>query len=1442
MNWPFKQTASLRRLAGLPLAACVITGATLVALMIMAAPTSAQPQATPQVELFSNSSLSSVDYSQLPLPQQEIKDTTTRTDDVGYSPDPSDNRLRVAFLGNTLIQRDSQFGYLETELTRLMPDHDIVFRNLGWPGDTVSGDARVGFGRGEENVGTWRRPDGDSTGYGLDRLMQQVHRERPHVLLIGYGSNVAFEQKAGLDKFQQGLDRLLNLLQPTGVRIVLLSPPPRDPSAVPAGSLDEQNEWLAKVSNVLRTVAQQRQVRFVDLFSQWPASAKSFTDNGIHLNESGYQIFARRIADGVTDQDFAAWEVKIDSQDTSIEASGASTPRIQTTAYGLRWSVDSDHLPPTTESSTEMEGNRRTLKVEGLEAGTYVLDIDGRRVTRNTAEEWAQGVVIKRGPDFDQVEQLRQAVLHKSRLFFYGFRPQNKAYIQLFRSYERGHHAAEIERFRTLVREAESEIARLRVPQERVYELVKEADYAEHEVPEEFAEPDLEQELAAFQLPEGFQINLFASDPMIAKPININWDERGRMWVATSTVYPHLQPGQSPDDQILILEDVDRDGVADKRTVFADKLLVPQSVIPGRGGAFVTQSTDLLFLRDTDGDDQADERQTLLTGFGNADVHHMIHGLRWGPDGDLYFTQSIYINSVVETPWGVRSSFGSCTWRLRPDLLRLERFSQGLTNPWGFTFNSWGQSFSTDGAGGNGISYLFPGSAYGTHAYAGRELKPLNKGRPKECGLEYLSGRHLPEDWQNTLLTADFRANRITRYRLTEDGSGYSSEFLGDMIRSSNRAFRPVDMKVGPDGAIYIVDWYNLIIDHGEVDFHHPLRDKRHGRIWRLTYPERPLVTPPDLAAATASELLAALQNPEHWTRDQARRLLCEFPKADVLPALQAFLAEEELTDKDRLDALRVCQGLRHVDPSLLQACLSSRDHHIRAAAVRVLSDWIKQIPNALQLLEAAISDTHAQVRLEAVAALRQMGTVDAVSLALKALDQPVDSALDFALFRITHELRQLWLPEFESGRLLFDSNPQRISFAVSAVAGEASLQPLVDILKTQQVSEQQLAGILVVLAASGDQEQRMIPVERLSTLKEDDARPVATALLQSGRDRVPANAETILPLLNSRDKELRQLAVRLAGRWSVQDAFDILADRLVDPSLADAERLAVGEAIVEINGDRARDILQDAFNRPASDSVAATCAAAMALDSPNSSAGMVVTLLQKRVDPSLVNLMADALLGQKTGPIELATALDGVTLNREVSQRILERVRLAGQDLSELAQAVRAAGGLQPLASLTGAEISSILQDVSQRGDAKRGVGIFRREKMQCTTCHRVNGAGGQVGPDLSSLGGSARTSDILMSLLEPSATIKQGYQTTQVVTIEGRVISGIVQQQTDQQITLRDASNRLHTVASDDIEEIVGSRVSIMPTGLTETLTRDELIDLVTYLSTLGRVEAQR
>ncbi|MBI1784293.1 sorbosone dehydrogenase, partial [Candidatus Sumerlaeota bacterium] len=347
--------------------------------------------------------------------------------------------------------------------------------------------------------------------------------------------------------------------------------------------------------------------------------------------------------------------------------------------------------------------------------------------------------------------------------------------------------------------------------------------------------PDPQLEQSTFKVAEGFEVNLFASDPMISKPTQINFGADGRLWVSCSNIYPHIIPGATQDDRVVVLEDSDEDGVADKATTFADNLLIPTGVIPGDGGAYVANSTELLHLTDLDGDGKADHTRVMLSGFGTEDTHHILHTLRWGNDGMLYFNQSIYIHSHLETPYGPRRLAGSGIWQFRPETMRAEVFMRGLVNPWGHAFDYWGVSFVTDGAGGEGINYTFPGAVFLTAPGAARILSGLNPGSPKHCSLEILSGQHLPDDWQGNLITNDFRGHRVCRFIVSEEGSGFTSREQPELIKSDFVAFRPIDVKMGPDGAIYIADWYNPIIQHGEVDFRDPRRDHSHGRIWRVT-------------------------------------------------------------------------------------------------------------------------------------------------------------------------------------------------------------------------------------------------------------------------------------------------------------------------------------------------------------------------------------------------------------------------------------------------------------------------------------------------------------------------------------------------------------------------------------------------------------------------------
>ncbi|MFP6887085.1 MAG: PVC-type heme-binding CxxCH protein, partial [Opitutales bacterium] len=507
------------------------------------------------------------------------------------------------------------------------------------------------------------------------------------------------------------------------------------------------------------------------------------------------------------------------------------------------------------------------------------------------------GLPARKDLDYQKGSRIRKVIQYKNELYFYSWRPQNQTYIYSFRKREQGRHAKDIPGFAPLVAKKETAIRSLL---ESLPEKIKRAPDPPPFLWESINPSDKAlQDANSFQVPDDLKLNLFASEPAIKNPTQSAWDEYGRLWIATAESYPHIAPGFIVNDKIIVLEDIDRDGVADRRRVFADGLLMPTAILPGHGGVYVGTSTEILHLRDTDGDGRADEKTILISGLGTEDTHHVVHSLRHTEDGKVGFNQSIYINTHVETPWGVHRLRKSGVWAFDPNTHDLEIFAYGLVNPWGHQTDGFGQSFLTDGAGGAGIHYAFPGAAYTTSAYHARNevLPGLNPGQPKQCGLEIITSSIFPEKYRGLLVTNDFRGHRTLSFRLSDNRSGFFSAQQQDLIHVASKGtdrhgaagmYRPVDVDEGPDGALYINDWSNHIIQHGEVDFHDKRRDHQHGRIWRLMPKGAKALPYGELAKQKPSDWMEALSSPETFVRRTARRLLVEKGGVAIAPKLFA--------------------------------------------------------------------------------------------------------------------------------------------------------------------------------------------------------------------------------------------------------------------------------------------------------------------------------------------------------------------------------------------------------------------------------------------------------------------------------------------------------------------------------------------------------------------------
>lgn len=962
-------------------------------------------------------------------------------------------------------------------------------------------------------------------------------------------------------------------------------------------------------------------------------------------------------------------------------------------------------------------------------------------------------------------------------------------------------------------------------------------------------DPDPELERKTFIVAPGFEVNLYAADPLLAKPIQMNFDPQGRLWVASSEVYPQIKPGEKANDKIIVLEDSDNDGKVDKTTVFADGLLIPTGVEPGDGGAYVANSTELVHLSASKPGGKADRKRILLSGFGTEDTHHIIHTFRWGPDCRLYFTQSIYIHSHVETPYGVKRLNAGGIWRFNPDKTELNIFCRGWINSWGHAFDKYGQSLVTDGAGGEGINHAIPGAYYLTSQgpHATRVLHGMNPGSPKYCGLEIVSGRHFPDDWQGDCITNDFRGHRVCRFKLSDDGSTFAAREMTEVIKSTHPAFRPIDVKMGPDGALYIADWYNPIIQHGEVDFRDPRRDKTHGRIWRVTAKGRALVPKPKLVDASVPELLERLKDPEQWTRQQAKRVLKERGAGTVLPELKKLTFKPD--DDALLEIVWVYHAFGEFPKKLVDYLCEIGAPQIRAAMVRLMSDRMQltQVsPEERQKLPPAFSEVkfidHPRVRLEVVRGLANGKTADAVEAALKSLDLPMDRTLDYALWLTVRELEPYWLPAFKEGKLTFGGDAKKLAFALNAVGNKDTVKPVVALIDGGKVPKENVHGLYLLLAQIGGSAELQKVLEMagrdssVTALQRDELVKAVEDAIRTRKILPPKRASGLTSLLATGESETSRSAMRIVGLWKIDEYRRGVLEMQAATTADAAQRAAALEGLALFGDTRAKDFITALCADPKHEIRRFAIAALTELDLSSAATKAAEFLAEAKPESELVDLYA-AFLNRKAGMPALAKALADKKLNPDVARLGLKAVRATTQPADQLVAALMKAGDLAAARKPpTSDEVKAMVADAA-KADAARGERIYRRKELQCLACHAYGGAGGQVGPDMTSIGASAQPDYLVESLLIPHKAVKEGYHALRVVTVDDRVHLGVKVREADGLLVLRTPEDKEAAVPVKDIAERAEAK-SIMPEGLTDTLTKQEFGDLVAFLSALGKV----
>lgn len=700
------------------------------------------------------------------------------------------------------------------------------------------------------------------------------------------------------------------------------------------------------------------------------------------------------------------------------------------------------------------------------------------------AEKLYHALTQETAPKVDA--QVRAAVVEKEKKFFQYYRPLNYYYIKGGRAEPYGvvNFPNELEKLKQMVALRDADIWNAAAGKPV---LGAAADKDTLPLPvitgdrpvNEWVTPA--EELKAFKIDPRFEVNCFVSEEdfpgLFQKPIAIRFDAKGRLWVSTSTTYPQILPGQEAEDQILILEDTNGDHKADKCSVWADKLHIPLSFEFGNGGVFVSDQPNLTFLKDTDGDGKADKREKLLTGFGTEDSHHALHDFVWSPEGDLIFRESIFHHSQVETPYGPVRARESSFFRYTPGTGRLLAFGGYLsTNPWGITFDDWGFHVGSHPVFASAVHAL--NAPYPQiHVPAGSYF-PAYSGT---CGQEFLTSSHWPADLRKKhFMRVRYKpTNEVELHEWVEHDTHFEEKKVGIVFQSTNLSFIPVDIQQGPDGAMYVADWYNPVKGHMQYSLRDTRRDKKSGRIWRITAKDQKVEEAPKIAGASVAELLDLLKSENYRTRYRTKVELRERDAHEVLRELAQWTAKakaaamampslleslwlyhairpsREYKERSRTypivknkqdqnikwplpspTELPADQDLESIDlVSLLAENTSPAMRAVAARELRSLRFHVRHGEMTTPLLAGFTNDLSGLVRLEAAISASYIGTPEALDAALDVLKHPMDSYLTYALRTSldSHTLQPLWKgnPAFmekhpELVKFLQDSEPKK--------------------------------------------------------------------------------------------------------------------------------------------------------------------------------------------------------------------------------------------------------------------------------------------------------------------------------------------------------------------------------------------------------------------------------
>jgi putative membrane-bound dehydrogenase-like protein len=958
-----------------------------------------------------------------------------------------------------------------------------------------------------------------------------------------------------------------------------------------------------------------------------------------------------------------------------------------------------------------------------------------------------------------------------------------------------------------------------------------------------------EEAVKRMQVPEGFTVKLAACEPEIRQPVSISFDDRGRMWVIQYLQYPNPAglkavkvdrylrtvydklpepPPRGPKgaDVITILEDKNGDGRYHKVRDFVTGLNLASGMCIGHGGVFVVQPPYLLFYPDRNGDAVPDgDPEVLLTGFGMEDAHAFANSLQWGPDGWLYGAQGSTVTANIR---GI--TFQQGIWRYHPRTREFELFAEGGGNTWGLDFDRHGNAIAGTNYGNAAMLHQVQGAYYiknfgkhgelqNPHAYGYFDHVPYKgfKGGHVTCGGVVYQGGSFPKSFDNTYIAANLLSNAVYWHVMERKGSSLTAHFGGDLVIANDTWFRPVDCLTGPDGSVFVADWYDKRANH--VD---PIDnwDRTNGRVYKIEANGTKPVTGLALSNLSSRELVGLLSHPNSWYHGEARRLLAERRDPAVIPGLrQTVLENRGDLALESLWALYVSGGF---DDTLAATLLSHANEDVRAWTVRLLGDAKKVAPEIQRrLVETAKTDASCVVRNQLACSCKRLPAKDGLPIVwelLKRSEDLNDPQIPLLLWWAiedkavsAREMVRCFLDVAEAWRL-----PLVRQFIVERLGRRYMAEG----------TDEGMAACARLLGQSPGMEETDLVIRGMDKALEGRHLAQMPAVLE----------KPITDLCGERPANLvlAKLAVRLGSRPAYERALQIVADHKAPVK----DRLSLIEVLGQMGNAACVPTLLGLLSEAEPVPIRTAALAGLQPFPDHRITVMVVASYPKM--PSALRMRAQTLLlSRAASTLEFLHSIEaGRIAVSEVAAEQLRRMALHHDaEIDRLVE--KHWGKFSPAtAGEKLARIGNLGGPVLGRGkgDAARGKPIFEKK---CATCHTLFGEGAKVGPDLTGVDRKDRTF-LLTSIVDPSAVIRKEYLAYVVSTTNGRLLTGLIAEATSKTVTLIDAKNERTLLSREEIEDMKPSPQSLMPEGLLDDLDDRQIRDLFSYLQSNGPVSS--